>query len=390
MTHEDRRGSGTNTTHNAAGEFAAAGLDPLEMAGRFCREQGLEFFLSVRVNDTHDAAGTTENPNPHFSPFKKAHPDCLMGASSPKSARPPNGRWSAVDFTRAEVRAYMLKFMREFVEHYDLDGVEYDFVRHLHLLRSVAWGGSASAEELELMTGFMRELRGVTEEAGRRRGRPILVAVRMPDSVELLKGVGIDAERWFREKLVDIWIAGGYFRLKPWSESAALAHRYGVKHYASIDESRVEGQCGRSGTPFIRGRATTAAYAAEFAPSRAARKDYPVRKGGARVDFTMVLGDDFSMPSKKPRTQAIALTDLRTCGGLVLKVNGRDAVLDRFRDGQFVFRLPSGALVKGVNSFSVFFPETAGDAKLVDFAVDVRFPVRKPMVVFNTEKISSR
>jgi hypothetical protein len=42
-----------------------------------------------------------------------------------------------------------------------------------------------------------------------------------------------------KEGLIDIWIAGGYFRLQEWSETVAVAKKFGVPVWASLDESRV-------------------------------------------------------------------------------------------------------------------------------------------------------
>ena len=64
--------------YNAAEDFAKKGTDALEMASAFCRRKGLEIFVSIRMNDTHDNRGA-KPPNSHFSLFKQQHPECLMG-----------------------------------------------------------------------------------------------------------------------------------------------------------------------------------------------------------------------------------------------------------------------------------------------------------------------
>lgn len=220
-----------NVTH----ELFELGTDPLKIAEEYCRSEGLEFFVSIRVNDTHDRHHRADRPFFLFPPFKAAHPEVLFGTEERK---PPFCSWTAVDFTHAEVRDRMAAAVAEFCERYDIDGIEYDFMRHMQLFRSVGFGGHASEEELALMTDFMKRLRAITEEAGRKRGRPILVAVRTPDSAGYSRAVGIDLERWMKEKLFDIHIGSSYFRLEPWRTSAELAHRYGIPFYASLDETR--------------------------------------------------------------------------------------------------------------------------------------------------------
>ena len=191
--------------HNAAGDFAKIGTDALEMAASFCRREGLEIFVSIRMNDTHDNKGSGEPPDPGlFSSFKRRHPECLMGSitNSPRFCA-----WTAVDFARPAVREHVRRFVREFLENYDLDGIEYDFFRHLQLLKTVANGTDATSAELDMMTELMRQLREIADEAGRKRGKPFLVAVRVPDSMGFCCAVGIDIERWMKERLDEIFAA---------------------------------------------------------------------------------------------------------------------------------------------------------------------------------------
>ena len=264
---KSQRGKG-----HVSADLFAMGTDPLEIASEFCRTNGLEIFVSIRVNDTHDAAGSFEKPDPLFPDFKKNNPDCLMGRPE-KGHRPPFCNWSAVDFSHEKVRAHMRTFVRDLVENYDLDGIEYDFNRHMQLFKSVAMGGEASQAELDLMTAFMRELRAITEEVGRKKNHPILVVMRAPDSVDYCRAVGIDLARWFDEKLVDIWIGGGYFCLNPWKVSADFAHRHGVKFYASMDETRIPGAAARRPIPPLKGRMSIPFYAARFADAMASGCD---------------------------------------------------------------------------------------------------------------------
>lgn len=227
-----------DSVRNITQELVDQGTDPLQLAVEYCRSENLEIFVSIRVNDTHDQAGSMENPYYSMPQYKKDNPHLLLGGSG-IGEQPPFCLWSAMDFSQPEVRAKMAAFVREFCEKYDIDGIEYDFMRHMQLFKSVAWGGKASAGELELMTDFMLELRKITEEAGKKRGKPILVAIRVPDSVDYCRAVGIDLEKWLAKNALDILITTSYFRLEPWENSIKLAKKYGVKYYGSIDESRV-------------------------------------------------------------------------------------------------------------------------------------------------------
>jgi hypothetical protein len=191
--------------------------------------------------------------------LKREHPDWLIGTSTQK---PKFGAWSAVDFTRAEIRDLAFRYVEEICQNYDVDGVEIDFFRHPVFFKRAAQSGlECNDEERTLMTELMRRIRRMTEREGMKRGRPILVAMRVPDSTEYCGATGIDLERWLADGLMDLLITGGYFRINDLTYSVALGRRYGVKVYPSLDDSRVRDETARklrSSTAAYRGRAVEA------------------------------------------------------------------------------------------------------------------------------------
>ena len=87
------------------------------------------------------------------------------------------------------------------------------------------------------MTTLVRRIRRFTDEQGLRRGRAILVAAILPDSLQLSKDVGLDVKTWIKEDLVDIVIPGlGYSPFSvPVKEFIDLAHRHDKKVYPCIN-----------------------------------------------------------------------------------------------------------------------------------------------------------
>jgi hypothetical protein len=244
-------------TRNIARELIDQGVDCLQAVVQFGRKHGMEVFWSMRMNDTHDAAHRPEKPYFLFPPLKYEHPEWLVGNHLDRT---PYGRWSSVDYARPEIRDLAFRFIEEVCRKYDVDGVELDFFRHLCYFKSTAFGGKASEEEREMMTGLLRRVRQMTEESGLRRGRPILVAVRTPDSVGFCRDMGFDIERWMREDLIDMLITTCYFRLNPWEYSVELGHKYRVPVYPCLSDSRVVGETRfrRSSAASYRGRAMNA------------------------------------------------------------------------------------------------------------------------------------
>lgn len=207
--------------------------DPLELAVAFCQKHHFELFVSMRVNDVHDAW------YPQWLPqFKKDHPELLCGTEdNPPTAAP----WSSYDFAQEPVRAKFVEIIEELAANYAVDGVELDFARFPNFFRSSAWGKPVSAEEMELFTDMIRQIRRRTEEIGRADNRPILLAFRLPDTVAGCRLLGLDVERWMKEGLFDLYFAGGDLgHAEPWVNTAELCRKYAVKFYPSIDSSWIK------------------------------------------------------------------------------------------------------------------------------------------------------
>lgn len=251
---------GKGFSWNKTREFIEQGTDPLEIMVDFCRKNDIEVFWSMRMNDCHDAWGAWYSPF-LFPQLKKDHPEWLMGT---EEKRPVNATWSAVDYGQPEIRDLAFKFFEEVCKNYDIDGLQMDFFRHLIYFRPHAEGGVCGQSERGMMTDLIRRVRVMADEVGAKRGRPILISVRVPDSVEMCKDVGFDIERWMKEDLIDILTVSGYFRLNPWEKSVELGHKYNVPVYPVLSESRVredDAKRARMSLEAYRGRAMNAWHA---------------------------------------------------------------------------------------------------------------------------------
>jgi hypothetical protein len=211
----------------------AQGTDHMEIVSNWCRENDIEFFWSMRMNDTHDAWGDR-----NISGFKKAFRDCLLGS---REKKPAHGHWTALDYGREKVRDFVLRLIEETCTNYPLDGIELDFWRYPVLFRTVAEGSKAGDGEREVLTGLMRWIRKTADRIALQRGEAILIAVRVPDSVGYCRDMGIDIETWLKDGLIDILIPGGDFQLNEWEYSVELGHPYGAKVYPSLEVSRLGG-----------------------------------------------------------------------------------------------------------------------------------------------------
>ncbi len=226
--HRDRYGV------DWAWELAKDGPDSLATVVDFGHENGMEVFWSMRMNDTHDSGDPAL-----FRQWKQDHPQCLMGKKGDRFKAGGN-RWSAVNYECPEVREQVYRFFEDVASRYDVDGLELDFFRHPVFFKPQMHGEPVTGRQCELMTGLLRRIRAMADRRAAERGRPILIAVRVPDSLGFSKAIGLDIERWMAEDLIDIATMSGYFRLCPWEESVALGRKYGVRIFAGLSESRLK------------------------------------------------------------------------------------------------------------------------------------------------------
>ena len=227
---------------NITGALFEKGTDPLQITVDFCRANGIEIVWSMRMNDIHDGGvrnGELAAPE-LFPQFKRDHPQWLLGA--PGEALPGiPGRefWSAVDYSVPEVRERTFRLIEDVCRRYDIAGVELDFSRHFAYFGSHARTGAASAADCEAMTALIARVRAMADEVAMARGTPLLVAVRVPDCPDYSRTIALDWQQWLEDGLVDLLVAGGVFRLRPWEDVVALGHEHEVPVYASLSPSYI-------------------------------------------------------------------------------------------------------------------------------------------------------
>ncbi len=170
-----------------------AGIDPVRVFAAETRKRGLETFFSYRLNGTD-----MTDIRPLTAPlFKTLHPDWLIRTWE-SSGNP--GYWN---FAMPGVRKYKVRILQEIVENYDYDGLEIDLARvPINLPPGRQW------ENRRHLTTFLREVRKMTLEVERKRGRPLLLAARIPENLVGCHFDGIDVETWAREQLVDLLVLG--------------------------------------------------------------------------------------------------------------------------------------------------------------------------------------
>ncbi len=170
------------------------GLDPYAVWIARSREKGVSPWLSMRMNDLHNVPDT------------KSYMHSSFWVEHPEYWRVPNDTSGgymvrALDYGHKAVREYNMAFVKELLERYDPDGLELDWMRF-------GWHFKAGEEAAgaELLTQFMRDVRQLTKEWGKKRGHEIKLGVRVPAHPDAAKGLGMDGVRWVKEGLVDLLV----------------------------------------------------------------------------------------------------------------------------------------------------------------------------------------
>jgi hypothetical protein len=218
------------------------GRDTLGVQIDFSHRNGLEIFWSLRMNDGHDSYPATSSRGTYgIAPFKRDHPECLFGVPDDfEKFRRVSDRqmWACVDYACPEVREHVFRLVEEVCEGYDIDGVELDFLRRLPLFRHSLDDRPATPEHLEMITALLRRIRRMANDVGRQRGRPILIASRLPIGINLSRFYGLDLRRWLEEGLVDLIVVGhdkSYFSpISSIGAAVELGHKHRVPVYAGF------------------------------------------------------------------------------------------------------------------------------------------------------------
>lgn len=202
--------------------LADAGHNPPEILVQECHRRGMAAFASLRMNDCHDGQHPRGAlPNPELATFKRQNPDWLVDDLD---------WWSALDFSHPRVRALRLRTIEEFFDRWDFDGIELDWLRH-----TLCFPRGTEQENAHHLTDFLRSVRESLQQRAEERGRPIEIAVRVPERLGWCAKGGYEVARWVDEDLVDMLIVGqGLTELPTLGEFQHLSTKRSVPVFPSI------------------------------------------------------------------------------------------------------------------------------------------------------------
>ncbi|MFN0053725.1 MAG: hypothetical protein ACKV0T_16210 [Planctomycetales bacterium] len=183
------------------------------------RQRGREVFFSYRVNGNDNGPGEYKL----VRPIKERHPERLVQAIYPFPHY-----WN---FVFPEVREFKRSIVNELAMLYPFDGIQLDFSR-----TSVMFPTGEQWLDRKHLTEFVRSVRTSLLELEMKRGRPILLAVRVPESLLWCHYDGYDVETWARDRLVDIFVLGNRSADVDLASFQSLSSNGGIKLYPSWDD----------------------------------------------------------------------------------------------------------------------------------------------------------
>ena len=90
------------------------GLDFPKILVDRCHHHNMQFIAGLRMNDRHEFTPTQ---------FIREHPEWQLGMGN------------AMDYAFEPVRGFVLTFVDEVLDEYEVDGLEYDYMRWCHMFK---------------------------------------------------------------------------------------------------------------------------------------------------------------------------------------------------------------------------------------------------------------
>jgi hypothetical protein len=203
----------------------AQGRDPFGYFLQRLKAAGKETFVTIRTNDVHEPTAANEWNLPRV---RREHPDVIVDAAAVARGDTDWRNW-CLDYSRPEVRTFMLAIIAELLEKYEFDGVQLDwmrFPRHLSGTRDEVWAKRTH------ITDFVAEVRALC----RKKNRQLIV--RVPTSIAGCRELGLDVVTWTQRGLVDAISTSHFLNtdfFQPLAEMRAALGQTAVPIYGGFD-----------------------------------------------------------------------------------------------------------------------------------------------------------
>ena len=157
-----------------------------------CKEVNIRPWLTLRMNDCHD-------PDPDTSQLR-GELFYIAEANGWTIGEEYGYYRHCVDYAVPEIRHLMLDYTKEQLLHYDVYGLELDFMREIYCFDYI---NADTNEIVGIMNQYIRDTAKIVEEAEKKWGHDIELSVRLMRDLDQCYQFGFDPITWNEEKLVD-------------------------------------------------------------------------------------------------------------------------------------------------------------------------------------------
>lgn len=212
--------------------LAAAGFDPIQVAGTRAKKLNLYFVPSYRMSDDHFIWDPNEYPLTGKFWIDNQKYAIKNSGASPIDSYSEYG--NALDFSHKSVREFRLAVINEIIDRNQdlMDGIELDFSRCWVLFPK----GQAQAKA-HLITEMVETIRTRLDKVAETKGRKLYLFVRVPTTLRSCLWAGLDVEKWCDKRLVDVLIPTDLMIPVfegPTDEFVAIAKKADCKVYAGL------------------------------------------------------------------------------------------------------------------------------------------------------------
>ncbi|MFA5688108.1 MAG: discoidin domain-containing protein [Kiritimatiellales bacterium] len=216
-------------TAQTAQSFFDHNMDPIRIAAEQARKNGMRFFLSWRIADTHFTADPANHPltekfymEHEFGSNSSLSVAIKHSGSSPVPGYSPRFN-TLMNFDLEHVRTHRLNIICEALDRYHdtIDGFELEFTRSVALFPL-----GTGAEKTELVTEFLQDVREYINDM-QSSSNKLWFGLRVPWDQSLAFSQGLDVEKQIRDRRIDYIVS---------SMIMSISHDMDIRNWIAIGQ----------------------------------------------------------------------------------------------------------------------------------------------------------
>ena len=167
-------------------------INPFPIWFAQCKENGINPWISIRMNDCHEPYATTSFLRSDFF-YEAREKGWMIGEEYGYNQ-------TCLNYAVPEVRKRMLDYIEEQLCMYDVYGLELDWLREIYCFDYLH---EDNATIVAIMNDFMRDANAIVKKAEAIHGHSIKLSARLCRDIDQNKVFGFDVRTWYKEGLVD-------------------------------------------------------------------------------------------------------------------------------------------------------------------------------------------